>query len=33
MAMSTPVPGLSTNVVNSTLYFEKDGFSARVSNR
>jgi iron complex outermembrane receptor protein len=28
-----PVPGLSTNVVNSTLYFEKAGFSARVSNR
>jgi iron complex outermembrane receptor protein len=29
----TPVPGLSTNVINSTLYFEKAGFSARVSNR
>jgi iron complex outermembrane receptor protein len=29
----TPVPGLSTRVVNSTLYFEKNGFSARVSNR
>jgi iron complex outermembrane receptor protein len=28
-----PVPGLSTNVINSTLYFEKAGFSARVSNR
>ena len=29
----TDVPGLSKNVVNSTLYFEKNGFSARVSNR
>jgi iron complex outermembrane receptor protein len=29
----TPVPGLSEEVVNSTLYFEKGGFSARVSNR
>ena len=29
----TPVPGLSTRVVNSTLYFERAGFSARVSNR
>jgi iron complex outermembrane receptor protein len=29
----SPVPGLSTNVINSTLYFEKAGFSARVSNR
>ncbi len=28
-----PVPGLSTRVINSTLYFEKAGFSARVSNR
>jgi len=28
-----PVPGLSTDVLNSTLYFEKAGFSARVSNR
>ncbi|MBC8025450.1 MAG: TonB-dependent receptor [Steroidobacteraceae bacterium] len=27
------VPGLSKTVVNSTLYFEKAGFSARVSNR
>jgi iron complex outermembrane receptor protein len=27
------VPGLSTKVVNTTLYFEKAGFSARVSNR
>jgi len=27
------VPGLSKTVVNSTLYFEKGGFSARVSNR
>ena len=31
--VETPVPGLSTKVINSTLYFEKDGFSARVSNR
>lgn len=29
----TPVPGLSEEVVNTTLYFEKGGFSARVSNR
>ena len=29
----TPVPGLSEEVVNSTLYFERAGFSARVSNR
>ena len=29
----TPVPGLSTRVVNSTLYYERAGFSARVSNR
>ncbi|MFL6575476.1 MAG: TonB-dependent receptor [Povalibacter sp.] len=29
----TPVPGLSEEVVNSTLYFERGGFSARVSNR
>jgi iron complex outermembrane receptor protein len=28
-----PVPGLSSKVINSTLYFEKGGFSARVSNR
>jgi iron complex outermembrane receptor protein len=27
------VPGLSQSVVNSTLYFERAGFSARVSNR
>jgi iron complex outermembrane receptor protein len=27
------VPGLSKTVVNSTLYYEKAGFSARVSNR
>jgi iron complex outermembrane receptor protein len=27
------VPGLSKEVINSTLYFEKNGFSARVSNR
>jgi iron complex outermembrane receptor protein len=29
----TPIPGLSTKVINSTLYYEKFGFSARVSNR
>ncbi|MEJ0088078.1 MAG: TonB-dependent receptor [Pseudomonadota bacterium] len=29
----TDVPGLSTKVFNTTLYFEKAGFSARVSNR
>jgi len=28
-----PIPGLSTKVINSTLYYEKYGFSARVSNR
>ncbi len=27
------IPGLSTKVINSTLYFEKYGFSVRVSNR
>ena len=27
------VPGLSKKVINSTLYFEKYGFSVRVSNR
>ena len=31
--MDTPIPGLSTKVINSTLYYEKYGFSARVSNR
>jgi iron complex outermembrane receptor protein len=31
--VDTPVPGLSTRVVNSTLYYERGGFSARVSNR
>jgi iron complex outermembrane receptor protein len=29
----TPIPGLSTNIFNSTIYYEKYGFSARVSNR
>lgn len=28
-----PIPGLSEDVVNTTLYFEQDGFSARVSGR
>ncbi|MEO8062272.1 MAG: TonB-dependent receptor [Pseudomonadota bacterium] len=27
------VPGLSTKILNSTLYYEKYGFSARISNR
>jgi iron complex outermembrane receptor protein len=31
--VETPIPGLSTKVINSTLYYEKYGFSARVSNR
>ncbi len=31
--LSTPVPGLSPRVINSTLFYEKHGFSARVSNR
>jgi iron complex outermembrane receptor protein len=30
---ATAVPGLSTHVINSTLYYEQGGFSARVSNR
>jgi iron complex outermembrane receptor protein len=29
----TPIPGLSEEILNSTLYFEKWGFSARISNR
>ena len=29
----TAVPGLSTHVINSTLYYENAGFSARISNR
>jgi iron complex outermembrane receptor protein len=31
--VATPVPGLSEEIFNTTLYFEKAGFSARVSNR
>jgi len=31
--VETPIPGLSTKVFNTTLYYEKYGFSARVSNR
>jgi iron complex outermembrane receptor protein len=31
--VDTPIPGLSTKVINTTLYYEKFGFSARVSNR
>ena len=31
--VDTAVPGLSDEVINTTLYFEKAGFSARVSNR
>lgn len=30
---SQPIPGLSEVVANATLYYEKDGFQARVSNR
>jgi len=30
---SSPVPGLSPRVINTTLYYEKYGFSARVSQR
>jgi iron complex outermembrane receptor protein len=29
----TPIPGLSTKIFNTTLYYERFGFSARVSNR
>ena len=31
--IETPIPGLSTKILNSTIYYEKYGFSARVSNR
>jgi iron complex outermembrane receptor protein len=31
--VGTEIPGLSKTVVNSTVYYEKSGFSARVSNR
>jgi len=31
--VDTPVPGLSEEILNSTLYYEKHGFSARISNR
>jgi iron complex outermembrane receptor protein len=30
---SQPIPGLSEVVANTTIYYEKDGFQARVSNR
>ncbi|WP_420479175.1 TonB-dependent receptor [Brevundimonas sp. FT23028] len=30
---ATPIPGLSETVANLTLYYERDGFQARVSNR
>jgi iron complex outermembrane receptor protein len=30
---SAPVPGLSPRVINSTVYYEKHGFSARISQR
>ncbi len=30
---SEPIPGLSETVANLTVYYEKDGFQARVSNR
>jgi len=29
----TPIPGLSKEIFNTTLYYERYGFSARVSNR
>ena len=31
--VGSEIPGLSKTVINSTVYFEKAGFSARVSNR
>jgi len=31
--VETAIPGLSTQILNSTIYYEKYGFSARVSNR
>jgi iron complex outermembrane recepter protein len=31
--VGTEIPGLSKTVVNSTVYYERSGFSARVSNR
>jgi iron complex outermembrane receptor protein len=31
--MATEIPGLSKTVINSTVYYERAGFSARVSNR
>jgi len=31
--VETPIPGLSTDILNTTLYYERYGFSARVSNR
>jgi iron complex outermembrane receptor protein len=31
--IDTPVPGLSEEIFNTTLYYERYGFSARVSNR
>ncbi|MEO8016902.1 MAG: TonB-dependent receptor [Pseudomonadota bacterium] len=31
--IDTPVPGLSEEILNSTLYYENHGFSARISNR
>jgi iron complex outermembrane receptor protein len=30
---SNPIPGLSETVANATVYYEKDGFQARISNR
>jgi len=32
-SVEIPIPGLSENVANVTLYYENDSFSARVSNR
>jgi iron complex outermembrane receptor protein len=31
--LETPIPGLSQKIFNSTIYYERFGFSARVSNR
>ncbi|MBC6983401.1 TonB-dependent receptor [Caulobacter sp. 17J80-11] len=30
---ATPIPGLSDTVINTTIYYEKNGFEARVSDR
>ena len=33
VSIAIPIPGLSPRVINSTLYYERGGFSARVSDR